>query len=136
MSRGARVALYAAFCALAIAANLSLQAIAARGLGLGYWPSLMVGTGGGLVFKYVLDRNYVFDARGAGAAKDVRRFVLYAGFGLFTTAVFWSTEWLGHRYLTGETGRYLGGGLGLCIGYALKYWMDKRWVFQPITGNP
>jgi putative flippase GtrA len=130
MSQAGRFFLYALFCALAIVVNLGLQFGAVRGLGLAYWPALLIGTGGGLVFKYVLDRNYIFDARGAGAAKDARRFVLYAGFGLFTTAVFWSAEWIGHRFLFGEAGRYVGGALGLCFGYGLKYWMDSRWVFR------
>ncbi len=130
MSRAAFVALYALFCALAIAVNLGLQFGAVRWLGLGYWPALLIGTGGGLVFKYVLDRNYIFNASGVGAAKDATRFVLYAGFGVFTTAVFWSAEWLGHRCLAGEAGRYVGGALGLCFGYGLKYWMDSRWVFR------
>lgn len=136
MSGGALAILYAAFCVLAISVNLGLQFVASRGLGLGYWPSLIVGTGGGLLFKYVLDRNYIFKAGGVGAAKDAARFSLYAGFGLFTTAVFWTAEWVGHYWIEGEAGRYIGGGLGLCIGYALKYWMDSRWVFQTTSSNP
>ena len=112
--------LYALFCVLAIAVNLGLQFVAVRWLGLGFWLALLIGTGGGLLFKYVLDRNYIFMAGGVDATKDARRFVLYAGFGLFTTAVFWSAEWLGHHYFSGEVGRYLGGGFGLCFGYALK----------------
>ena len=127
--------LYALFCALAIAVNLGLQFVAVRWLGLGFWLALLIGTGGGLLFKYVLDRNYIFMAGGVDATKDARRFVLYAGFGLFTTAVFWSAEWLGHHYFSGEVGRYLGGGFGLCVGYALKYWMDKKWVFKSASLN-
>lgn len=130
MTIGARFLLYALFCALAIGVNLGLQWGAVRWLGMSYWPALLIGTGGGLLFKYVLDRNYIFDARGAVVSKDASRFILYAGFGALTTAIFWSAEWLGHRYLSGEGGRYLGGALGLCIGYGLKYWMDSRWVFR------
>lgn len=135
MNGGALALLYASFCGLAIIVNLGLQLVAARGLGLGYWPALFLGTGGGLLFKFVLDRNYIFGARGAGAAKDARRFVLYAAFGLFTTAVFWGAEWIGHRCIPGETGRYIGGALGLCFGYGLKYWMDSRWVFKSTPIN-
>jgi len=130
MSGGVLAILYVAFCALAVSVNLGLQFVASKALGWGYWASLFVGTGGGLFFKYVLDRNYIFNARGVGAARDATRFFLYAGFGLFTTAVFWTAEWAGHCWIEGEAGRYVGGGLGLCIGYALKYWMDSRWVFQ------
>jgi len=135
MSGGLLVVVYAAFCALAITVNLGLQLIASRWLGFGYWMSLVIGTGGGLVFKYVLDRNYVFRARDVGAAKDVGRFLVYARFGLLTTGIFWTAEWVGHVSTGGEAGRYVGGGLGLCIGYALKYWMDRRWVFQPAAGK-
>lgn len=130
MSGWARLFLYVLFCALAIVVNLGLQFVAVRWLTLGYWPALLIGTGGGLVFKYVLDRNYIFMAGGVGPAKDARRFALYAGFGLFTTAVFWLAEWVGHCFLPGEAGRYVGGAIGLCIGYGLKYWMDSRWVFR------
>lgn len=135
MSGGLLAIIYAAFCGLAISVNLGLQLITSKWLCFGYWTSLVVGTGGGLVFKYVLDRNYIFRARGVGAAKDASRFLVYAGFGLFTTGIFWTAEWVGHASMGGEAGRYVGGGLGLCIGYALKYWMDRRWVFQSTSGN-
>ena len=120
---------YVAFCLLAMGANLGLQFVAHRGLGMSFWPALCVGTAAGLVLKYVLDRNYIFSGRGATLSQDTRRFSLYGLLGLVTTAVFWSTEWLGHYLIPSESGRYIGGAAGLAIGYFLKYRLDQRWVF-------
>ncbi len=120
--------LYVFFCACAIGVNLGVQWIGSAWLGLGFWPALAVGTAAGLLLKYVLDRNYIFAAAGAPLARDVSRFVIYAGFGLVTTAIFWSAEWLGEAAWAGP-GRYWGGGLGLALGYLMKYLMDRRWVF-------
>lgn len=121
---------YVAFCLFSMIANLGLQFLAFQCLGLGFWVALTIGTTGGLVLKYMLDRNYIFAARGVGFGADISRFSLYSLLGLITTAVFWLTEWLGYQYLPFNYGRYLGGALGLVLGYALKYWMDQRWVFR------
>ena len=50
--------------------------------------------------------------------------------GLATTVIFWGFEF-GFQYLfaTKEM-RYLGGALGLAIGYVAKYLLDKRFVFR------
>lgn len=120
---------YAIFCLFAMGANLGLQFVAHRGFGLEFWPALGIGTAGGLVLKYVLDRNYIFAGRGVSLLKDARRLSLSGLLGLGTTAVFWSAEWLGHKFLPVCAGRYIGGAIGLMAGYALKYWMDRRWVF-------
>ena len=121
---------YTAFCLLAMTVNLGFQFLAHRCLGAGFWLALVIGTTGGLVFKYVLDRNYIFEARGVGLGADISRFGLYSLLGILTTAVFWMTEWLGYQYLPLSYGRYFGGALGLIFGYALKYWLDRRWVFS------
>jgi putative flippase GtrA len=122
---------YAAFCLLAMTVNLGLQFLAHRCLGAGFWLALVIGTTGGLILKYVLDRNFIFAAGGVNFATDAGRFSLYGCLGLITTAVFWLAEWLGHQWLPQSHGRYLGGALGLTLGYTLKYWMDRRWVFTP-----
>ncbi len=120
---------YAFFCIVAMATNLGLQFVAHRWLRLEFWPALCTGTCGGLALKYFLDRNYIFSARGASLVEDTRRFGLYGLLGLVTTALFWVSEWLGHHLFPNESGRYIGGAVGLTLGYVLKYRMDRRWVF-------
>jgi hypothetical protein len=53
--------------------------------------------------------------------------------GLATTVIFWGFEF-GFEYLfaTKEM-RYLGGIIGLAIGYVTKYHLDKRYVFRTDT---
>ena len=49
--------------------------------------------------------------------------------GVFTTAIFWGTEYAFHLIFTTDAMRYIGGVLGLTIGYYIKYQLDKRFVF-------
>jgi formate/nitrite transporter FocA (FNT family) len=44
--------------------------------------------------------------------------------------IFWLTEWVGYRFIPNESGRYVGGVIGLGLGYFCKYRMDRRWVFK------
>ena len=92
--------------------------------------SVVVGTGVGLVVKYVLDKRYIFRFQTRDVAHDSHTFALYAVMGLMTTAVFWGFEF-GFHWLFGTSEmRYLGGILGLAIGYVVKYQLDKRYVFK------
>ena len=50
--------------------------------------------------------------------------------GVFTTAIFWSTELAFHLIFQSAELRYLGGIIGLAIGYLTKYELDKRFVFR------
>jgi hypothetical protein len=46
--------------------------------------------------------------------------------GLATTAVFWGFEFCFHFFFASKEMRYLGGVIGLTIGYVIKYHLDKR----------
>ncbi|MYN39720.1 GtrA family protein [Duganella sp. FT109W] len=95
--------------------------------------AMIVGTGAGLVLKYVLDKRYIFRFRADNLGHDSRVFVLYATAGLATTVIFWGFEF-GFNHLFGSReGRYLGAGLGLGIGYLCKYQLDKRYVFTSVA---
>lgn len=91
--------------------------------------SVATGTAAGLLVKYLLDKRYIFRFRAANARHDGLTFARYVLMGLATTAIFWGVEF-GFQYLF-ETKqmRYLGGALGLAIGYLAKYRLDKRFVF-------
>ncbi len=125
------VVVYTILALIATIANIGAQDIATR-LYAGAFAmtlSVLVGTAVGLVVKYVLDKRYIFRFQARDAAHDGQTFALYTLMGLVTTAVFWGFEF-GFDYLfQSKELRYLGGIIGLAIGYVVKYQLDKRYVF-------
>jgi len=124
--------LYSAFAALSIAVNIGAQIVTIelyRGL-YAIGLSMAVGTGAGLITKYVLDKIFIFKHQTSGAAHEARTFGLYTLMGGVTTAVFWGTEYIFHLIFATDALRYLGGVIGLIIGYIIKYALDKRFVFR------
>ena len=120
------------FSLIATAVNIGAQDIVIRNY-IGAFDiliSVVVGTGVGLVVKYILDKRYIFRFRARDVAHDGKTFVLYTLMGLATTVIFWGFEF-GFDYIfeTKEM-RYLGGIIGLAIGYLTKYHLDKRYVFR------
>lgn len=125
-------ATYVVLAAIAIVANIGAQDLFLRIYAGAYDTllSVVMGTGVGLVVKYVLDKRFIFDFQADNAAHDARVFMLYTVMGLATTAIFWAFEFgFGHVFGTREM-RYVGGVLGLALGYYTKYQLDKRFVFR------
>lgn len=56
-------------------------------------------------------------------------FMLYTVMGVATTALFWGIEYGFHLAFGTDAMRYLGGVIGLTLGYIIKYQLDKRYVF-------
>ena len=130
--------LYALFCAVAIVVNIGSQALALQLWPAGIWFSIIVGTGTGLVVKYLLDKRFIFRFKPQNVSHDSRTFVLYTLMGVVTTAIFWGFEYgFWHAFGTAQM-RYLGGVIGLAIGYLAKYHLDKKFVFNasPSTQHP
>ena len=50
---------------------------------------------------------------------------------MLTTALFWSSELLAFAIGHTPAWKYTGGGLGLVLGYLLKYYLDHRFVLGP-----
>ena len=123
---------YAFLAMIATATNIGAQELAIRTYSGSYdvLLSVIVGTGVGLSVKYVLDKRYIFRFRARNVAHDSWTFVLYTVMGLATTVIFWGFEFgFNHVFATKEM-RYLGGIIGLAIGYLTKYHLDKRFVFR------
>lgn len=125
-------AIYALLAAIATAINIFAQALSVwlysgvAGIAL----SMVAGTGAGLIVKYVLDKRYIFRFKAENVAHDGRLFMLYSLMGVFTTVIFWGTELAFHFAFQSAELRYLGGVIGLAIGYLTKYELDKRFVFR------
>ena len=110
----AKIALYyIIFALIATAANIVAQDCSVRlyNGAFSVAASIFIGTGVGLLVKYELDRRYIFRFYPKNKKAHQKTFLLYAL--IFAT----------------KTMRYLGGILGLAIGYCSKYHLDKRYVF-------
>ena len=99
----------------------------------GYWviyAAMTTGTLTGLVTKYILDKRWIFYYTTSCMQDDLTCFGLYSLMGIFTTAIFWGTE-MSFYYLFDFSGsQYIGGALGLSVGYTAKYILDKKYVFR------
>ncbi|MCW8826955.1 MAG: GtrA family protein [Gammaproteobacteria bacterium] len=120
-----------------IAIIATLANIGGQELVVQLWPfeylvtlSIFFGTGVGLVVKYLLDKRYIFQFTTDNLSHDAKLFVLYTAMGVITTAIFWGVEWSFHAIYQTKEMRYLGGVIGLAIGYLIKYQLDKRYVFR------
>lgn len=123
---------YVLFAVTATLANIGTQDAVVRVYGgpLHIFISVMFGTGAGLVIKYLLDKRYIFRFQSRNALHDGQTFMLYTVMGLATTIIFWGFEFgFQYSFQTKEM-RYLGGVIGLAVGYLAKYHLDKRYVFR------
>lgn len=125
------VMLYIVFAVLSTIVNIAAQDVSTRiYTGMGYIVlSMLVGTFAGLVVKYVLDKRYIFSYRTQNAAHNSKTFALYTSMGIVTTAIFWGTELAFEWVFNDKTMRYVGACIGLGIGYVIKYFLDKKYVF-------
>lgn len=91
--------------------------------------SILVGTVLGLPLRYFLEKRYIFDFKSKSLAHDGQLFVIYTAMGIITTLIFWGTEYAFHLIYNTDFMRYLGGIIGLFIGFYIKYQLDKKYVF-------
>ena len=126
------VTLYTLFAIAATAANIAAQDLFIRTYkgSLNILISVIIGTVVGLIVKYILDKRYIFGFKPRSVAHDTQTFVLYTLMGLATTLIFWGFEFSFHYFFETKEMRYLGGVIGLAIGYLTKYHLDKRFVFR------
>lgn len=122
---------YALFAGLSIASNLGSQWVAGALYGgpLRIYLMLVVGTSVGLIVKYLLDKSFIFFYQTETVAHDLRTFLLYVSMGVVTTAIFWGTELAFDALFSGDSAKYIGGFIGLTIGYTSKFFLDRKWVF-------
>lgn len=124
---------YGAFAVLATVANLAAQrAVLAFGEGsILFGLAVVAGTAVGLVVKYALDKRWIFYDATQGARAQGRQFGLYTAMGLVTTAIFWASETAFWLAFGTHAAREVGAVLGLTVGYVVKYWLDRTYVFAP-----
>lgn len=97
---------------------------------LSLYVAMFFGTLSGLVLKYILDKKYIFYHKPKNKKDDGKKFLLYSLMGIFTTFIFWGFE-IGFNILfESEIAKYIGAIIGLSIGYVVKYFLDKKFVFK------
>ena len=122
---------YVLFAIMATLANLATQEIAIRTAPVApLTVSIVMGTAAGFVLKYWLDKKWVFDDGYSGHRQELQKITLYGAFSVLTTLVFWGFEvafWVIWRT---DFAKYTGAVLGLAIGYAAKFMLDRTFVFK------
>ncbi len=129
--RLAIVVLYIVFASLSTAINIGSQMLSMsiyKGL-YAVEISILVGTATGLPLRYLLEKRYIFSFKSSDIRHDGQLFVLYSFMGVLTTVIFWLTEYAFHLLFAEDFMRYVGGVIGLGIGFYVKYRLDKKYVF-------
>lgn len=122
---------YVAFAVVATLLNLFFQYLSLLvygGVGELY-IAMAAGTLAGLVAKYILDKKFIFYHKPDSKMNDATKFFLYSLTGVFTTFIFWGTEIAFDAMFETEAAKYIGAVIGLAIGYVIKYFLDKTYVF-------
>lgn len=122
---------YSIFAGISTLFNLLFQYFS-FGLYSGFgslYIAMFIGTLAGLVIKYILDKKFIFYHQAKDKKDDAKKFILYSLMGVFTTIIFWGTEIAFDTLFQDKNAKYMGAIIGLSIGYVVKYFLDKRYVF-------
>lgn len=132
MTHASLILRYALFAVIATTVNLGSQRaiLSIDDNTVFYVTAVITGTLLGLVVKYILDKRWIFADPSTGLLAHGRMFFLYTLMGGVTTALFWGFETAFWLTFHSHTARELGAILGLSIGYAVKYRLDRRFVFN------
>jgi hypothetical protein len=123
--------LYTLFAAFSTVINICVQMISIwlyKGLHA-VEVSVLVGTVISFPLRYFLEKRYIFAFMTIKISQDGQLFVLYGLMSIFTTAIFWIVEYIFQLVWGIDTMRYIGGIIGLMIGFYFKYYLDKKYVF-------
>ncbi len=122
---------YIFFAVISTLVNLTMQYFVFlfyTGLG-SFYIAMFSGTLAGLTIKYILDKKWIFYHKVEDSKDDVKKFTIYSIMGIFTTVIFWGIEMAFHYLFSNPNSKYFGAVTGLCIGYTIKYFLDKKYVF-------
>lgn len=90
--------------------------------------AILCGTLIGLIIKFYLDQRWIFFSY--QHSNSPKRFVLYSITGLSTTALFWGAEFSFWLIWQTHLMREVGAASGLATGYIVKYYLDRKYVFN------
>jgi len=122
---------YVLFAVVATVANLVTQEAVFRMAPIApLASSIASGTVVGFAVKYLLDKKWIFFDEYTGARREFQKVGLYGVFSVVTTLVFWSFEVAFWTLWRTDLAKYTGAVLGLAIGYAAKFALDRAFVFR------
>ena len=103
-----------------------------------FWVSYGLGLFVGFVFKYFLDKKFVFADKTESQEKEVKKVLLYALMSVFTTFILTLIVGGFKAYISRERAKDAGLVIGLLIGYTIKFFLDRKFVFNQklIQENP
>ena len=78
-----------------------------------------------------LEKRHIFEFKSDILTHDGQLFIFYAVMGMLTTSFFWGIEYISHWLFATGAMCYLGGAIGLMLGYIVKYRLDRHSVFVP-----
>ena len=122
---------YTIFAAISILFNLLFQYFSFLVyIGFGsLYVAMFFGTLVGLIVKYILDKKFIFYHTPTDKKDNAKKFALYSLMGVFTTVIFWGSEIAFDTLSQDPNAKYLGAIIGLSVGYIIKYFLDKKYVF-------
>lgn len=96
--------------------------------------AIFFGTAISFIFKYYMDKKYVFKAKKSTKKKENQRIFLYTLFSVFTTLLYIGTEMAAHYFLSENfffgAKEEFGATVGLIAGYIIKYHLDNNITFK------
>jgi putative flippase GtrA len=81
-------------------------------------------------FKFIVDKFIIFKNVKKNMKENFRQIFFYGTFAVFTTLIFWGFELCFKYVFVFSFSEYLGGFIGLSIGYSIKFILDSRYVFN------
>jgi putative flippase GtrA len=96
---------------------------------LSLYIAMLTGTVAGLLTKYYLDKKWIFYYEHKDMRDNTEKLTLYTLMGVFTTIIFWGTEIAFDYFIPHPNSKYVGAIIGLSVGYVIKYYLDKKFVF-------
>ena len=83
------------------------------------------------IFKYLVDKVFIFEDKTEYFSKThFKMVILYGSFAVLTTLIFWGFELSFKYFLNFKTAPYVGAVIGLITGYTIKFFLDKKYVFE------
>ena len=92
---------------------------------------IQLGTGTilGFITKFILDKFVVFKEKQSDAKHTLKQILIYGILAVITTIIFWGFEFAFKFAFTFMHSELAGGFIGLVIGYTIKFFLDKKFVF-------
>jgi len=84
----------------------------------------------GFLVKFILDKFVVFKEKHKNFVHTLTQFFIYGALALITTFIFLAFEIAFKIIFDFNNSEIIGGFIGLVIGYTLKFFLDKIFVFK------